>query len=105
MKFIEENNKKVLFITVDNVEILENQEFLILYPDNTCGEFIAKDNYTSFLYKQEDGRLLFSSKEALDDYKLKHAKLLSYIDVCEYLQSSKVDVDLLNLVKERLNQK
>lgn len=104
LKFIENNNPKVLFTTFDGVEIKEDDSFWVLYIDGNIGEWKAEST-KSWLYKEKDGRLLFSSKKAAEDYKLKHSKVLSYSDISDSLDSDYSKEYLLNLVKERLNQK
>lgn len=106
LKFIENNNPKVLFTTFDGIEIKEDDSFWVLYIDGNIGEWKAEST-KSWLYKEKDGRLLFSSKKTAEDYKLKHSKVLSYDDIKIYLSTKVNDDDnlILDLVKERLNNK
>lgn len=102
-EYVENNkSKKVLFVTKDNVEIFEGDIFWVFYPNVSYCDFIAKTS-TKELYQPNSGKILFSTKEALLKYRLKHAKVLSYDDIVDSLDSDYSRHDLLDKIKERLN--
>jgi hypothetical protein len=103
-EYLEKNNpKKALFVTKDDVEIFEENKYWILFGDATFSSHIAKDDETDFLYKEKDGRVLFSTKEVLLKYRLKHARVLSYNDIVDSLDSVYSKNYLLDKVKKRLD--
>ena len=101
LKFIEENNKKVLFTTTDNVQIFDINKEQILYLVNhvNCAmvEIKAKD--------WDKTRLIYASKQKAEEYILNHSKVFSYAEISHSLDSQYSKEYYLNLVKERLNQK
>lgn len=115
LKFIEENTKKVLFVAEDNIEIYLGDDYFELitpkFHNKPCvWNILPYKTRDNIIYDQEgnrkNGRIWFSSVEKAEDYKLKHAKVLSYDDIMIYLPTSdNSDNEILNLVKERLNQK
>ena len=99
LKFIEENNKKVLFVTTDNVEIFDKEQSLYLVNHVNCAmiEIKAKD--------WDKTRLIYASKQKAEEYILNHSKVLSFDDIKIYLDMFTEDKTILDIVKERLNQK
>jgi hypothetical protein len=115
LKFIEENNKKPLFISEDKIEIFLGDDYFELitpeFHNKICvWNILPYKTRDNIIYDQEgnrkNGRIWFSSVEKANEYKLKHAKVLSYDDVVNTVEFPYVYKQLLlNLVKERLNQK
>lgn len=99
LKFIEENTPKSLFTTTDNTQIFDKEQVLYLVNNKTCAmiEIKAKD--------WDKTRLIYASKTKAEEYILNHARVLSYAEVSDSLDSDYSKEYLLNLVKERLNQK
>lgn len=104
LKFIEENNKKVLFVTQEGIEISEGDEFYYLTGFSQPYESIIKEIATK--NSKWKSKKTFSKYENAEQEQLKNAKVLSYDDIMIYLPTSgNSDNEILNLVKERLNQK
>lgn len=102
-EYLERNNpKKVLFLTKDDVEIFEEDKLWILYSDLHYEDFIAR-TFAKELYQTNPDVILFSTKEALLKYKLKHARVLSYDDIVDSLDSVYSKNYLLDKIKNRLD--
>ena len=97
---ITDNSSETL--SQDNVEIFEEDIFWVLYPESHYCDFIAKTSAKE-LYQKNWGEIFFSTEEALLKYRLKHARVLSYDDVVDNLDSDYSKNYLLDKVKDRLN--
>ena len=102
-EYLEENEPKVIFKTLDDVEIFQknfnNHDIVyVLHNDNQIVKIILGLTVFNKTLK------LFSSYEVAEEYRLKHAKVLSFDDIMIYLPVSGDSEELiLDLIKERLD--
>lgn len=105
LKFIEENTKKPIFTTVDDVKIFVGDTFYS-YIDNKVSEIKATEGHKTYFEIYNQKYFPFSTFEAAENHRIKHAKVLSIVDIFNTLEFDNEHQEiLLNLVKERLNQK
>lgn len=94
LAFIEQNNKKPLFKTIDGKDIYEGDKYWYLH-NNRINEFVANNCIIV-----ENGLKRFSTKELAEEYILENSKLLSIEDVKKYLTTKEVD-ELFEFVKTK----